>query len=63
MQTPQIVGLVLIGLGFAEPLMGRLLAARISDASRQRVLRWTMTFSGIVLIGVGLAVFKGWIAM
>jgi len=63
METGQIVGLVLIGLGIAEPLMGRLIAAQLPDASRQRLLRGAMTFSGIVLIGVGFALLRGWIAI
>lgn len=63
METQQIIGLVLIGLGIAEPMMGRLIAAQMSDASRQRILRGAMSLSGIVLIGVGLALFRGWISI
>ncbi len=55
-QTSMIVGLVLIGLGLLDPVLGALVVApRVPERSRRMAVVIAFVLSGVVMVTLGVA--------
>ena len=64
MPQHQIIGLVLMAVAVVDTSLGHLLIApRIPDAAKRAILKVAFSVSGVVIAGVGLAIYKGIIAL
>lgn len=60
METNQLVGLILIVVGALDPLIGMfLIAPRIPDENRRRMVTISLVASGAVMTGLGVAFLLG----
>lgn len=64
MRQQEIVGLVLVALGMVDTAIGHLLIVpRVKDAHKQLILRVSFALSGILIVALGVAVYKSWIVL
>lgn len=59
MPTHELVGLILIGIGISEPLVGVWLASRIPNPASGTVIKVALVASGLLLVGLGVALYTG----
>jgi hypothetical protein len=60
MTQNQIAGLVLLGIAILDTATGLLLVApRVADESKRKLLRVVFSASGVFLGGLGFALYKG----
>jgi hypothetical protein len=64
MPQNQIIGVVLMAVAVIDTTVGNLLILpRIPDPKKRGILRVAFAVSGIVIAGVGVAIYKGLIAL
>ena len=60
MPQHQLIGLVLFAVGIVDTAIGHLLVApRIPDEGKRKLLKVAFAISGVGISGVGLAIYKG----
>lgn len=58
--TSQIVGIVLIGAGIMDPVIGFLvIGPRIPDPGKRQMVTMALVTSGLMMIGLGIAFLTG----
>jgi hypothetical protein len=64
MPQNQIVGLALMAVAVIDTTVGNLLILpRIPDPNKRRVLRVAFGASGVVIAGIGVAIYQGILAL
>jgi len=63
MAPNEIVGLVLAGIGLSEPAVGFLVAARLANPASGALVKIASISSGLLLFGLGVAVYSGAVAL
>lgn len=64
MALQQVVGAILIVVGLADTAIGHFVVApRVTDSTKQLIVKIAFAISGIGISGTGLAVFRGFIPL
>jgi hypothetical protein len=64
MPQPQIIGLALFAVAVADTALGHLvIAPRVADEQKRKILRLAVSVSGVAIAGLGLAVYAGILAL
>lgn len=60
MPQHQIIGLIVFGVGIVDACIGHLLIApRVPDENKRKILKIAFSISGVGIASLGLAVYKG----
>lgn len=64
MPQQQLVGLALFAVAIADTALGHLvIAPRVADEQKRKILRIAFSVSGLGIAGVALAVYKGLLSL
>lgn len=59
MPKHELVGLVLIAVGVAEPMIGFMVASRIPNPASGAIVKFASVASAVLLVGFGVAFYSG----
>lgn len=63
MAANELIGLILVGVGLSEPLVGFLVASRMANPASGGIVKLASISSGLLLVALGVALYSGALAL